>query len=69
MSSSSITLPTPGGPGSVLGAPRLPTEFTHTFNSRVFIAGEVHLHAVVGGEMPPALEPGQPAASVEAVLP
>jgi pimeloyl-ACP methyl ester carboxylesterase len=55
MSSSSIHLPTPVGPGSVSGAPHLPAEFTDTFTSRYVDTGDVRLHAVIGGEGPPLL--------------
>jgi pimeloyl-ACP methyl ester carboxylesterase len=55
MSSSSIALPTPDGPGSVTGAPNLPAGFTDTFTSRFVDTGEVRLHAVVGGDGPPLL--------------
>jgi pimeloyl-ACP methyl ester carboxylesterase len=46
---------TPQGPGSVSGAPHLPDGFTETFTSRFIDAGEVRLHAVVGGDGPPLL--------------
>jgi pimeloyl-ACP methyl ester carboxylesterase len=49
------TAATPEGPGSVAGAPGLPTGFADTFTSRYVDAGEVRLHAVVGGEGPPLL--------------
>ena len=55
MSSSSIRLPTPEGPGSVSGAPNLPAGFTSTFTSRYVDVGELRLHAVVGGAGPPLL--------------
>jgi pimeloyl-ACP methyl ester carboxylesterase len=55
MSSSSARRPTPEGPGSVSGAPNLPAGFTDTFTSRYIDAGEVRLHAVIGGEGPPLL--------------
>jgi pimeloyl-ACP methyl ester carboxylesterase len=45
----------PQGPGSVSGAPNLPEEFTDTFSSRYVDAGDVRLHAVVGGAGPPLL--------------
>jgi pimeloyl-ACP methyl ester carboxylesterase len=51
MSSTSV----PEGPGSVSGAPNLPDGFTDTFTSRYVDAGDVRLHAVVGGEGPPLL--------------
>jgi pimeloyl-ACP methyl ester carboxylesterase len=43
------------GPGSVSGAPNLPDGFFDTFTSRYIDAGDVRLHAVVGGEGPPLL--------------
>src|SRR5215469_4222459 len=52
---SSSSLPVPEGPGSVSGAPNLPEGFTDTFNSRWVEAGDVRLHAVVGGDGPPLL--------------
>jgi pimeloyl-ACP methyl ester carboxylesterase len=55
MSSSSAGLPTPAGPGSVSGAPNLPTGFSDTFTSRYVSTGELRLHAVTGGEGPPLL--------------
>jgi pimeloyl-ACP methyl ester carboxylesterase len=55
MSSSSTHLPTLEGPGSVSGAPNLPEGFTDAFTSRYVDAGEVRLHAVIGGEGPPLL--------------
>jgi pimeloyl-ACP methyl ester carboxylesterase len=55
MSSSSTGLPVPEGPGSVSGAPNLPTGFTDTFTSRYVNTGEVRLHAVTGGGGPPLL--------------
>jgi pimeloyl-ACP methyl ester carboxylesterase len=51
MSSSS----TPEGPLSVAGAPNLPAGFADTFTSRFVDAGELRLHAVVGGDGPPLL--------------
>jgi pimeloyl-ACP methyl ester carboxylesterase len=54
--SSPSTHPTiPEGPGSVYGAPNLPAGFTDTFASRYIDAGEVRLHAVIGGDGPPLL--------------
>ena len=41
MSSSSTGLPTPEGPGSVLGAPNLPEGFTGTFTSRYIDTGDL----------------------------
>ena len=41
--------------GSVTGAPNLPEDFTETFSSRYINAGDVRLHAVIGGEGPPLL--------------
>ena len=55
MSSSSASLPTPEGPGSVSGAPNLPAGFADTFASRYIDTGEMRLHAVIGGEGPPLL--------------
>jgi pimeloyl-ACP methyl ester carboxylesterase len=52
---SSPTPPTPQGPGSVSGAPKLPAGFTETFTSRYVDSGEVRLHAVTGGGGPPLL--------------
>jgi pimeloyl-ACP methyl ester carboxylesterase len=48
-------LSTPQGPGSVSSAPNLPDGFTETFTSRLVEAGDVRLHAVVGGDGPPLL--------------
>ena len=45
----------PEGPGSVSGAPNLPAGFTDTFTSRYVDAGDVRLHAVIGGDGPPLL--------------
>jgi pimeloyl-ACP methyl ester carboxylesterase len=45
----------PIGPGSVSGAPNLPSGFTDTFTSRFIDAGDVRLHAVVGGDGPSLL--------------
>jgi pimeloyl-ACP methyl ester carboxylesterase len=47
--------PTPEGPASVSGAPNLPEGFTDTFTSRYVEAGELRLHAVIGGDGPPLL--------------
>jgi pimeloyl-ACP methyl ester carboxylesterase len=55
VSSSSLQLPTPEGPGSVSGAPNLPAGFTETFTSRFVDAGDLRLPAVIGGEGPPLL--------------
>lgn len=41
--------------GSVAGAPGLPAGFRDVFSSRFVQAGDVRLHAVVGGEGPPLL--------------
>ncbi len=46
-------LPTAEGRGSVSDVPELPEGFTDTFSSRYVDAGEVRLHAVIGGEGPP----------------
>jgi pimeloyl-ACP methyl ester carboxylesterase len=43
------------GLGSVTGAPNLPDGFTDTFTSRYAAAGDVRLHAVIGGDGPPLL--------------
>ena len=48
-------LSTPEGPGSVAGAPDLPEGFADTFTSTFVDAGDVRLHAVVGGDGPPLL--------------
>ena len=45
----------PEGPGSVTGAPNLPTGFTGTFTSRYVDTGDLRQHAVTGGEGPPLL--------------
>jgi pimeloyl-ACP methyl ester carboxylesterase len=55
MASSSARPNNPEGPGSVSGAPNLPTGFRDTFKSRFIDAGEVRIHAVVGGDGPPLL--------------
>lgn len=55
MTSSSTELSAPTGPGSASGAPDLPDGFTDTFTSRYIDAGDVRLHAVVGGAGPPVL--------------
>jgi pimeloyl-ACP methyl ester carboxylesterase len=51
----SAPLSTPEGPGSASGAPNLPAEFADTFTGRYVDAGEVGLHAVIGGDGPPLL--------------
>ena len=43
------------GLGSVTGAPNLPEGFADTFSSRYIQAGDVQLHAVIGGEGPALL--------------
>ncbi len=48
-------LPTVEGRGSVTGAPNLPDGFADTFTSRFVDAGELRLHAVIGGDGPPLL--------------
>jgi hypothetical protein len=48
-------LPTPEGPGSVSGAPNLPSGFSDTFTSRYVDTGQLRLHAVTGGDGPPLL--------------
>jgi pimeloyl-ACP methyl ester carboxylesterase len=55
MSASSTRHPTPEGPGSVSGAPQLPAGFTDIFTSRYLDAGQLRLHAVIGGQGPPLL--------------
>jgi pimeloyl-ACP methyl ester carboxylesterase len=55
MSSASAGQPDPQGPGSASGAPGLPAGFTKTFTSRYVDAGDVRLHAVIGGDGPPLL--------------
>ena len=55
MSSSSLRFPVAEGPGSVSRAPQLPPGFTDTFTSRYIDAGEVRMHAVIGGSGPPLL--------------
>src|SRR4029077_5178133 len=49
------SLSTPEDPGSVSGALKLPAGFADTFESRYVQAGDIRLHAVVGGEGPPLL--------------
>jgi pimeloyl-ACP methyl ester carboxylesterase len=53
--SASTNLTTAEGPGSVTGVPELPEGFTDTFASRYIDAGDLRMHAVVGGEGPPLL--------------
>src|SRR6476661_9269729 len=55
MSSSSSSLPTAEGLGSVSEAPNLPAGFTDMFTSRYIDTGELRLHAVIGGDGPPLL--------------
>ena len=55
MSASTFGSPAPEGPGSVVHAPQLPPGFIGTFNSRYIDAGDVRLHAVIGGDGPPLL--------------
>lgn len=52
-----VLLPFPivDGFGSVHGVPILPQGFTEVFESYRVPTGEVHLHAVIGGEGPPLL--------------
>ena len=45
----------PHGPGSVSGAPHLPTGFRDTFTSRYVDASGLRMHAVIGGKGPPLL--------------
>jgi pimeloyl-ACP methyl ester carboxylesterase len=46
---------TPDGPGSASEAPHLPRGFADMFKSRYVDAGELRLHAVIGGNGPPLL--------------
>jgi len=46
---------TPEGPGSVSGAPNLPSGFADTFTSRYVDTGNLGQHVVTGGEGPPPL--------------
>jgi pimeloyl-ACP methyl ester carboxylesterase len=55
MSSSASRMPTPEGPGSVFGAPNLPSGFTDTFTSRYIDANGLRQHVVTGGDGPPLL--------------
>src|SRR4051812_657591 len=55
MRAQSNGLPIPEGPGSVSGAPNLPSGFTDTFASRYVDTGELRLHVVIGGDGPPLL--------------
>jgi pimeloyl-ACP methyl ester carboxylesterase len=55
MTSLSTELSIPTGPGSASAAPNLPDGFGETFTSRLIDAGDVHLHAVIGGDGPPLL--------------
>jgi hypothetical protein len=55
MSPSSASPSVPEGPGSVSGAPNLTAGFTDAFTSRYVDAGDLRLHAVIGGERPPPL--------------
>src|SRR4051812_44313257 len=55
MSASSTGLLAAEGPGSVSQAPNLADGFTDTFTSRYVDAGELRLHAVIGGDGPPLL--------------
>jgi pimeloyl-ACP methyl ester carboxylesterase len=45
----------PQGPGSVSGAPELPSGFADTFTSRFVDTGQIRMHAVIGGAGPPLL--------------
>ena len=45
----------PEGPGSVSGAPNLSEGFTNTFESRYVDAGDLRMHAAIGGDGPPLL--------------
>lgn len=55
MTPGSSALSVPEGPGTSSGAPALPAGFSDTFISRFVEAGDVRLHAVVGGDGPPLL--------------
>jgi pimeloyl-ACP methyl ester carboxylesterase len=55
VSTASPHLPAAEGRGSVSQAPNLPADFTDTFSSRYVDAGDVRLHAVIGGDGPPLL--------------
>jgi pimeloyl-ACP methyl ester carboxylesterase len=55
VSTSSTRLPVAEGRGSVAEAPNLPAGFTDTFSSRYVDAGDVRMHAVIGGDGPPLL--------------
>jgi len=55
MNAVAAQLPAPSGFGSVLGAPNLAAGFTDTFTSRYVDAGDVRLHAVIGGSGPALL--------------
>jgi hypothetical protein len=46
---------TPEGPGSVSGAPHLPTGFADTFTSRYIDTGTLGQHVVTGADGPPLL--------------
>lgn len=49
-------LPALSGPGSAEGTPGLPDGFTDVFTSYLIdVGGDLHLHAVVGGDGPPLL--------------
>jgi pimeloyl-ACP methyl ester carboxylesterase len=48
-------LPVAEGRGSVADAPNLSAGFTDTFSSRYVDAGDVRMHAVIGGDGPPLL--------------
>jgi pimeloyl-ACP methyl ester carboxylesterase len=50
-----VRLRGPKGPGSVSGAPGLPSGFTKTFTSRYIQANGLRQHVVIGGEGPPLL--------------
>ena len=50
-----VAADTPKGPGSVSGAPHLPTGFADTFTSRYVDIGGLRLHAVIGGKGRPLL--------------
>jgi pimeloyl-ACP methyl ester carboxylesterase len=55
MSSATIPYPAADDTAAASGAPNLPAGFTDTFTSRYVDAGDVRLHAVIGGNGPPLL--------------
>jgi pimeloyl-ACP methyl ester carboxylesterase len=55
MTEASTRKPVPEGAGSVSHAPHLSPGFSQTFRSEYIAAGELRLHAVIGGKGPPLL--------------